>query len=60
MDLYVSEKSFTSLLVLASEGGSLLCDGKEYELHTGDSYYLPAGLGHLRLRGPITALASTV
>ena len=60
MDLFVSDKSFTSLLVLHAEGGTLLCDGKEYELHTGDSYFLPAGLGHLRLRGSVTALASTV
>lgn len=59
-DLFVSDKSFTSLLVLASEGGELFCDGKIYELHTGDSYFLPAGLGHLRLRGSVTALASTV
>lgn len=60
MDLFISDKSFTSLLVLHAEGGTLLCDGKEYELHTGDSYFLPAGLGHLRLRGSVTALASTV
>ncbi len=59
-DLFVSDKSFTSLLVLSANGGSLLCDGREYELHTGDSYFLPAGLGHLRLRGHVTALASTV
>lgn len=59
-DMFVSGNSFVSFLVLEAEHGTLICDGKTYDLYSGDSYFLPAGLGHIRVRGKVSALCTTV
>ncbi len=58
-DFFVSDRSFKSVLVLHSDGGYLEYDGTRYELTTGESYFLPAGMGRVDLTGNATVLVTT-
>ena len=54
-----TEKSFYSFLVTAGEG-FIRYNEKEYTFKAGDSYFLPAGMGQVELKGEFTALLSSV
>ena len=58
-DFYVSDKSFKSVLVLYSDGGHLEYEGTKYDLTTGDSFFLPAGMGNVLLTGNAEVLVTT-
>jgi len=58
-DLYVSDSSFMSLLVLSSDNGQLLHEGIVYDLASGDNYFIPAGTGQISLIGSTEVLVTT-
>lgn len=49
-DFSVGDNSFVSLLCVAGNG-EIRFGGESYPVHTGDSYFLPAGMGNCTLRG---------
>jgi len=59
-DFYVSDKSFKSVLVLHAENAFLEHDGTRYEIATGNSFFLPAGMGIVYLNGNAEVLVTTV
>ncbi|MBR4960188.1 MAG: mannose-6-phosphate isomerase, partial [Clostridia bacterium] len=59
-DFFVSDKSFKSVLVLHAEDAFLEHDGTRYEITTGDSFFLPAGMGIVYLNGNAEVLVTTV
>ena len=59
-DFFVSDKSFKSVLVLHADHAHLEHDGTLYELTTGDSFFLPAGMGNVILSGDAAVLVTTV
>lgn len=59
-DFFVSDKSFKSVLVLHADNAYLEHDGTRYEITTGDSFFLPAGMGSVTLSGDAVALVTTV
>ncbi|MBQ3592438.1 MAG: mannose-6-phosphate isomerase [Clostridia bacterium] len=59
-DFFVSDKSFKSVLVLHAENAYLEHEGTRYEITTGDSFFLPAGMGSVMLTGDAEVLVTTV
>lgn len=59
-DFFVSDKSFKSVLVLHAENAYLEHDGTRYEITTGDSFFLPSGMGSVTLTGDAEVLVTTV
>ena len=59
-DFFVSDKSFKSVLVLHAEDAFLEYDGTRYEITTGDSFFLPAGMGTVYVNGNAEVLVTTV
>ena len=57
MTFAVNEESFLALTVLSGEG-TLSSAGETLSLRGGDTVYLPAALGEVRLSGKLTALVS--
>jgi len=55
----VGTESFLSLLCVEGEG-VLRFEGETYPIGRGDSYFLPAGMGALRVEGELTLLASAL
>lgn len=55
----VGEDSFVSVLVLSGEG-MIRHGDREYRFGTGDSYYLPAGMGEYALNGTAEIIMSSV
>jgi len=59
-DFFVSDKSFKSVLVLHADNAYLEHDGTRYEITTGDSFFLPSGMGSVTLMGDAEVLVTTV
>lgn len=59
-DFFVSDKSFKSVLVLHADNAHLEHDGTRYEITTGDSFFLPSGMGTVYLTGDAEVLVTTV
>ena len=59
-DFFVSDKSFKSVLVLHAENAYLEHEGTRYEITTGDSFFLPSGMGSVMLTGDAEVLVTTV
>ena len=59
LTLNVDSDSFTSLLCIEGEG-EIEEGGEKYAVGKGDSYFCPAGLGTLCVRGSLTLIASRV
>ena len=59
-DFFVSDKSFKAVLVLHAEDAFLEYDGTRYEMTTGDSFFLPAGMGTVYINGNAEVLVTTV
>ena len=57
--LNVDSESFTSLLCIDGEG-EIEQGGEKYNVKKGDSYFCPAGLGTLDIRGDMTLAATVV
>ncbi len=55
----VSEDSFAHILVLEGEG-KIFCEGEEMSFRKGDSLFLPAGSGAVRIEGGCEALITAV
>jgi len=58
-DFFVSDRSFKSVLVLHADGAHLEHDGTRYDITTGDSFFLPAGMGTVSLHGDAVVLVTT-
>jgi len=56
----VDDRSFCSLLVLDAEDATLECDNASCTLSKGQSYFIPAGLGEIRIRGKADVISSQV
>jgi len=59
LSLMCTEDSFYSLLII-SGNGQIHYKGKVYEYTSGDSFFLPAGMGKIELHGEFTALLSSI
>lgn len=59
VELFVTEKSFTSLVVLEGSG-SVTGPENTLSFRTGDSLFLPAGSGKVTIGGPCTVVATRV
>lgn len=61
MPLIVDETSFMSVLVLDAADGAAILDGvTEYPIAKGDSWFLPAGLGEITIRGKAEVILSSI
>ena len=47
-------------LVCVEGKGKILYDGEEFEIHTGDTYYIPKNCGQFTLTGKLTVLTAEV
>ena len=56
----VDARSFASLLVLSAENGQIICGDMCMDVRKGESFFLPAGLGDVTVKGNVTALLSTI
>ncbi len=59
MKLWCDDSSFHSLLIIRGEG-HLEHKGKRYQFRSGDSYFLPAGIGEYQIYGECKVLLSKV
>lgn len=59
ISLLCTQDSFFSLLFIHG-AGQLVHGASQYEFSAGDSYFLPAGLGHIQIHGAFTALLSRI
>ena len=57
--LEVTEESFLHILCTDGEG-EIVYERESYPFEKGDSYFLPAGLGEIKLRGEATLLLTTL
>ncbi|MBQ8849680.1 MAG: class I mannose-6-phosphate isomerase [Clostridia bacterium] len=57
--LTVRDDSFTSLLCIDGEG-TLTHNGEEYRIKKGDSYFLPAGMGEIKISGMVSIICSEI
>lgn len=57
--LTVGDDSFTSVLCTDGEG-SIYYGDTEYRIVKGDSYFMPAGMGRLDIRGMLTVILSEI
>lgn len=58
--LHIDGKSFVSLLVLDSEGGELEMNNTIYPIRKGESYFIPADSGEVRIYGKAETIATLV
>ncbi len=58
-NLTVNTESFVSLLILSGEG-SLIFNDEDSTLSSGDSIFLPASLGQVKIKGNLQILMSTL
>ena len=54
----VTDKSFASVLVLDAENAQLEAGNQSYPLHKGESYFLPADLGEIKVSGKAEIIVS--
>ena len=57
--LSVDKQSFTSLLCVDGDG-SIVFENEEYPIKKGDSYFCPAGMGKLTIKGKIKLICSEI
>lgn len=58
-DLIADEKSFNSLLILEGNG-SLLANGKSYEIKKGNSVFIPAHFGEYKVTGNLQLILTKI
>lgn len=57
--LFAGSDSFSSILCI-SGAGKIIYDGEEYDLASGDSYFIPAGLGEYTVKGNTEIIISSL
>ena len=59
-ELYAGEESFVSVIVLESDGAVMICDGCEYRIGKGESWFVPAGCGKITVNGKADIIVSEI
>ena len=59
-ELTAGENSFVSILVLEAENGTIVCDGENYPIAKGESWFIPAGCGDLSITGKANVIVSEI
>ena len=57
--LITDKESFNSVLCL-NGNGKIICNGEEYPLVKGDSYFIPANLGNYKVTGNVEIIVSRI
>ena len=58
--LTAGEDSFVSVLVIDSDGAVMTYDGEKYQLGKGESWFIPAGTGEIKVNGRAGLIVSEI
>lgn len=60
LDIFCSDESFLSVLVLDSDKSSLTSNGTSINIKRGDSYFVPAGIGKVEITGKSELILTSI